>query len=261
MRWMAVGMSAALVSVLASAAWADTVRLKSGRTVSGHVVKQDDAQVIIATSSGSEVVAASDVESISYSSPRFTPRRPSEQALAPPTEAAAVDTALLDRIRTRLLAGPRYVRQTQKVLSLLVEGQQADAGAQAQRAAQHLLPTTSHGAFSPLSALADLVILLGFHSTLLWLSLVLVRERRSVMRIMEFLLLSYCFIMLLMLGIGAAFGQGLSAGLWAEVIGIPLLLLALALLFCWIFALRPAKALAAAVLTAALSAGIETLLA
>ena len=101
MRWMAVGMSAALVSVFASAAWADTVRLKSGRTVSGHVVKQDDAQVIIATSSGSEVVAADDVESISYSSPRFTPRRPSEQTVAPPTGPAAIDTALLDRIRTR----------------------------------------------------------------------------------------------------------------------------------------------------------------
>ena len=260
MRWMAVGMSAALVIVFTSAAWADTVRLKSGRTVSGHVVKQDDAQVIIATSSGSEVVAADDVESISYSSPRFTPRRPSEQTLAPPTEAVAIDTALLDRIRTRLLAGPRYVRQTQKVLSLLVEGQQADAGAQAQRAAQHLLPTASHGAFSPLSALADLVILLGFHSTLLWLSLVLVRERRSVMRIMEFLLLSYCLIMLLMVGIGAAFGQGFSAGLWAEVIGIPLLLLALAALFCWMFTVRPMKALMAWVLAVGVTLGLEMLL-
>lgn len=260
MRWMAVGMSAALINVFASAALADTVRLKSGRTVTGHVVKQDDAQVIIATSSGSEVVAASDVESIRYSDLRLAPRPPSERALAPPTEAVAMDTALLDRIRTRFLAGPRYVRQTQKVLGLLVEGQQADAGAEARRAAQHLLPTTSHGAFSPLSALADLVILLGFHSTLLWLSLVLVRERRSVMRIMECLLLSYCLIMLLMVGIDAALSQGLSAGLWAEVIGIPLLVIALAALFCWMFAVRPVKALAAGLLVAGANLTLQTLL-
>lgn len=252
--------TAVALGTLTATVWADTVRLKNGRTISGHVVKQDDAQVIIATSSGSEVVAASDVGSIRYSDLRFTPRLPSEQALVPPAEAAAIDTTLLDRIRTRLLAVRRYLKQTQKVLSLLVQGKQADAGSEAQRAAQHLLPTTSHGAFSPLSALADLVILLGFHSTLLWLSLVLVRERRSVMRIMEFLLLSYCLIMLLMVGIGLVFRQARSAGLWAEVIGIPLLLLALVLLFCWVCALRPGKALAATVLTAALSAGIETLL-
>ncbi|MBI4003457.1 MAG: cobalamin-binding protein [Candidatus Omnitrophica bacterium] len=252
--------TAVALGTLTAAVWADTVRLKSGRTISGHVVKQDDAQVIIATSSGSDVVAASDVKSISYSDLRFTPRRPSEQALAPPTEAATMDTALLDRIRTRLLAGHRYLQQTQKVLNLLVQGKPVDAGSEAQRAARHLLPTTARGVLSPLSALADLVILLGFHSTLLWLFLVLVRERRSIMRTMEFLLLSYCLIMLLMLGIGAAFGQGLSAGLWVEAIGVPLLLMALAVLFCWMFTVRPLKALTVGLLATGASLGLGVLL-
>lgn len=252
--------TAVALGTLTTAVWADTVRLKSGRTISGHVVKQDDAQVIIATSSGSDVVAADDVASISYSDLRFTPRRPSEQALAPPTEAAAMDTALLDRIRTRLLAVRRYLKQTQKVLSLLVQGKQADAGSEAQRATQHLLPMTARGALSPLSALADVVILLGFRATLLWLVLALLKEQRSFIRITEFLLLSYCLIMLLMLGIGAAFGQGLSAGLRVEVIGVPLLLMALAALFCWMFTVRPVKALTAGVLAVGLTVGIETLL-
>jgi len=179
---------------------------------------------------------------------------------APTTEPVAIDTALLDRIRTRLLAGHRYLQQAQKVLNLLVQGKPADAGAEAQRAAQHLLPTTARGVLSPLSALADLVILLGFHSTLLWLCLVLVRERRSIMRIMEFLLLSYCLLMLLMLGIGAAFGQGLSAGLWVEAMGVPLLLMALAVLFCWMFTVRPLKALTVGLLAAGVSFGLSMLL-
>src|SRR3989338_5790002 len=233
MRWLVIGVSAALVSVFASAAAADTVRLKNGRTITGHVVKQDAAQVIITTSSGSEAVAASDVESIRYSGLRLTPRPPAEQAMAPSAEAAAMDTALLDRVRSRLLAFHRYLEQTQNVLGLLMQGERTAAGIEAHRAAQRLLPTTSHGAFSPLSALADLVVLLGFRSTLLWLSPALIRERRSFIRIMEFLVLSYCLIMLLMLGIEAAFGRGLSAGLWVEAIGIPLLLVALAALCCW----------------------------
>lgn len=246
--------------MFAVAASADTVRLKSGRTITGHVVKQDGAQVVIATTSGSEAVAASDVESISYSDLRFTPRPPAEQAVAPSAKAAAMDTALLDRVRSRLIASHRYLKQTQNVLGLLMQGERTAAGIEAHRAAQRLLPTTSHGAFSPLSALADLVVLLGFRSTLLWLALALVKERRSFIRITEFLVLSYCLIMLLMLGIGAAFGQGLSAGLWIEAIGIPLLLMALAALFYWMFAVRPMKALMAGVLAVGVALGLETLL-
>jgi hypothetical protein len=260
MRWVAIGMSVALTGVLALVVWADTVRLKNGRTITGHVVKQDDAQVVIATTSGSEAVATSDVESINYSDLRFTPRRPSEQVMAPPAAASAMDTALLDRLRTRLFAGPRYVRQTQKVFNLLVAGRQTEAGAEAQRAAQHLLPTTVRGVFSPLSALADLVILLGFHSTLLWLVLALVRERRSFTRITEFLVVSYGLIMLFMMGIGTALEQGRSAGLWVEVVGVPLLLIALAALFCWMFAVRPLKAVSAGLLMVGANLGLGTLL-
>src|SRR3989338_9233780 len=143
MRWLVIGVSAALVSVFASAAAADTVRLKNGRTMTGHVVKQDAAQVIITTSSGSEAVAASDVESIRYSDLRFTPRPPAEQVVAPPAEAAVMDTALLDRIRSRLRVSHRYLKQTQNVLGLLMQGERTAAGTEAQRAAQSLLPSTS----------------------------------------------------------------------------------------------------------------------
>lgn len=260
MRRMTIGMSAALLGVFASVAWADTVRLKNGRTIEGHVVREDQAQIIIAVSGGSEVVAASDVASISYSDLRFTPRPPSDRALAPPTEAAAVDTALLDRIRTRLLAVRRYLKQTQRVAGLLAQGKPAAAGAEARAAAQHLLPTTSHGAFSPLSALADLVILLGFRSTLLWLALVLVKERRSFTRITEFLLLGYCLIMLLMAVIGLACSQILSFGLWLQLIGIPLLAAILMFLFLWIFTLGVRKGLVAITLAVVLSVGSEHLL-
>lgn len=179
---------------------------------------------------------------------------------APTTDSVAIDTELLDRIRTRLLAFPRYLQQTRDVLDLLMQGERAAAGSEAQRAAQWLLPTTARGTFSPFNTLADLVILLGFHSTLLWCILALLKERRSFTPITEFLLLCYCLSMLLMVGLGWVFGQSFSAGLWAEVIGIPMLIVALAFLFCWVFALRPGKALAAAALTAALSLGIAALL-
>jgi len=252
--------TALALGTVTAVVWADTVRLKSGRTITGHIVKQDSSQVIIAVSGGTEVVAASDVDSISYSDLRLIPPQPTEQTLSQPTEAVAIDTALLDSIRARLLAGHRYIHQTRKVLSFLTKGEWSAAGSQAQRAAQWLLPTTAHGAFSPFNALADLAILLGFRATLVWVVLVLVRERRSFTRITAFLLLSYCLVMLLMVGIGLAFSQGFSAGLWVGIIGIPLLIMALAFLFCWIVALRPGKALAVAVLATTLSVGIETLL-
>jgi len=177
------------------------------------------------------------------------------------SQPVAVDMAFLDRIRARLLAVHRYFADTLHVLDLLGQGDRNTAVAEAREAAQRLLPTTSSGTFSPMSALADLVSLLGFWATLLWFVLVLVREQRSFARIAEFLILGYCLIMLLMACLGLAFDHVPSLGLWVEILGIPLVVIALAVLFGWLFVLPPGRALVAMGLAIALSAGVERLLA
>ena len=202
---------AVVIGVLTANAWAETVWLNKGRTISDQPV--------------------------------------------------VVDMAFLDLIRARLLAGHRYFADTLGALKLLGQGDRDTAADEARQAAQRLLPITASGGFSAMSALADLVNLLGFWATLLWLVLVLVRERRSFTRIAEFLVLGYCLIMLLMACLGLAFVQAPSIGLWIEIIGIPLLVTALAVLFGWLFVLPPGRALVAMGLAVALSVGIERLLA
>jgi len=224
------------------------------------VVKQDDAQVIIATSSGSEVVSASDVESMTYDGLRFSPSTPSRQTVSPSQEEVAIDPELLGRVRTRLLAVHRYLKQMQRVLTHLAQGNTDAAGLESQRAAQWLLPTSARGALSPFSALADLVILLWLRAPLLWLVLVLLRERRTLIRILEFLILGYCLVMLLMVVIGLACGQSLPLGIFVELVGIPVLAIVLTFLFLWVFALRVRKGLVALALAVVLNVGIEHLL-
>lgn len=181
-------------------------------------------------------------------------------AFAPSLEEVAIDTELLDRVRTRLLADHRYLHQMQRVLAHLAQGHTDAAGLESQRAAQWLLPTSARGAFSAFSALADLVILLGLRAPLLWLVLVFLRERRPLIRILEFLILGYCLVMLLMVVIGLACSQTLSFGLWLQLIGIPLLAAILMFLFLWIFTLGVRKGLVAITLAVVLSVGSEHLL-
>ena len=171
-----------------------------------------------------------------------------------------IDQAMLERIRARLVASQRFVGRIQQVLVHVSRGERQTAGEEGRQVALRLLPTTHRGIFDPMSALADLIILLGLRAPLIWLALTFVRQQRSFTHILEFLVLAYCVVLLLMAGTGLAFDHALTAGLLFELIGIPVVAGGLLVLFFWLFALELRRGLPALVLALSLNLVAEHLL-
>jgi len=242
---------------LASVAWADTVKLKDGRTIEGQVIKRDAAQVVIEVPGGEASVSADDVESIRYPGPRLEFGSAPVTVSPSPYEPVQVDLAIVEQVRRRLLTLHRFFKQLTQVAIHVSRGQTQQAALQAHRACQWILPTDRHGGFSPASALADLVILLGLRAPLLWLALVIIGESRSFTRIAEFILLAYGVIIGLIVGISAALDRGVELGFMTGSFGSLLTGTALFGVFLWMFGLRARWSLTALLLAVALNVGTE----
>ena len=233
---------------------ADTVRLKNGETVEGDVVRSDSTQVTIVVKGQPQFFSATDVEAVVYSQMRLVP------SAAPPSPASSfqepvkVESALLEAVGGRLRAFQELAKRIRHIVLSLQRGNSWTAIQTAQLTIQEVLPGRN-GHFSPLYALADVLILLGLRAPTIWLALLLIREPRPVMRIAEFLVIAYGLTMLPMV-----WTLGL-ANLWAKVFVFPLVAGVVACLFTWMFALAPPKALLALLLTIGMNVGIEYLLA
>jgi hypothetical protein len=145
------------------------------------------------------------------------------------------------------------MRRAVPILEDVRRGHDPEAIQEAHRAVEGLLPV-HRGHFSPLYALADLLILLGLRGPTVWLALLLMKEPRSFQRIAEFLVIAYGLTMLLM-----ALTLN-SAHLWITLCALPLAFGTLACFFAWMFALPFRRATAAFLLVVAFNLGVEAFL-
>jgi hypothetical protein len=235
-------------------AGADAVRLKDGKTIEGHIVREDSAAIVIVSSGVPHFIARADVEGISRSGARMvTPAAVSEPAAMRPAEPVAIDLTIVERIRARLGKLHATMRAYRNAVAYAVKGRTQLASIEAHLATEGLLPVR-HGRFDPFSALADLLILLGLRAPTLWLSLLLVKQGRSFTRIAELLVIGYGVVML---GMAASL---LSDRLWIHLVNIPVTFGATALLLGWMCDFEPRRAVVALGLAVGLNLGIEHLL-
>jgi len=162
---------------------ADTVHLKDGRTIEGRVIKRDAAQVAIEVPGGEASVPAADVDTIRYTGTRLL-AAPTPVDMTPSLEGPVqVDLQLVQRMRMRLRTLHRFFKQMAQVAIHMSRGETQAAALQIHRACQWILPTTRDGRFDPISALADLIILLGLRTPLLWIALAVIGEQRAFTRL------------------------------------------------------------------------------
>lgn len=244
------GLGLLLLAGASQHAQADVIRLNDGTVIDGQVIRDDDTAVIIVVKGQPQFYPAVDVSAILYNKPFIDvlPRQGRSSATQ-----ALTDQSIVDKIRERLLTFHGFVLRTASAAEYLRWSQIKRAGRAFQRAAQWILPT-HRGYFSPFSALADLLILLGLRAPTLWLALAFIRERRQFLRITEFFVPSYGLLMLLMLYVS------LADAVWIQVVLFPLAIFAIALLFMWMFVLTPGRTLLAFMIAVAMNAGLEALL-
>jgi len=239
--------------LLACPLWADTISLKDGRQIEGHVVRADETQVIIVISSRPEAFAREDVESIRYSRARLIPSVPSPawHAPAPTPGRDVVGEAIVAAVKQRLHTSHEFTRHLRQAWRALRVGDRETVRLETYAAAKHYLPLGKDGSFDPIPALAQLLILLGLRIPVVWLALVLVREPRGFTRIAEFFVPTYGLIVLLM-------ALCLTAANPLLVLGaLFLIFVAVTALFIWMFALPANKALMAITIVATINVGFE----
>lgn len=245
---------------LGLAAWApvtaraDVIRLSNGNTLEGQIIRDDDTAIVMLVNGQPQFFASTDVTAVIYSRLRIASKgggsAEDSRALTP---TALRDTSLVAKLRERLLTYHGFMVRVGTVGEYLRWGQFRRAGVAAQRAAQWVLPF-HRGEFNPFSALADVLILLGLRTPTLWLALLLVGEQRAFTRIMEFFVPSYGLLMLLMAYVTV------TNVLWFQIALFPLAVLGVILLFTWMFALAPGRAVLGYALAVALNVGLEALL-
>ena len=247
----AVGCLALMAAPVAG--WADTVHLKNGNTLEGDVVRSDGTQVTVVVKGQPQFFSTDEVDHVVYSQMRIVPP-PSAPFRVSPTEGPMrVDSALLEAVGGRLRAFHQLANRMRHIVQSLQQGNSWTAIQTAQLTIREVLPVRQER-FSPLYALADLLILLGVRAPTTWLALLLIREPRSAARIAEFLVLAYGLTMLPM-----AWTLGL-ANLWAKVFVFPIVAGVVACLFGWMFSLGPRKTAFAFLLTIGINLGVEYLL-
>lgn len=245
----------ALVVLLghAACACADEVRLKDGRTLEGAIIRRQGDQILMAVAGRTEIIAAADVEAVRYDDLRLVPSPPAAPAAhapAPAIELAKFNATLTEELGQRIKVFPETARSAGRAAQHAWHGATQPALEDVRWAAQRLLPVRG-GGLDPYSALADLILLLGLRAPLLWLALALVRERRSYVRIAEYLALTYLAMMTLL-----AFS--VSAG--DPLVGLGLLgssVVCAGALFLWMFGVSWPRSLAAVTLAAALMLGVD----
>ena len=252
--WGLAGVVGCLVLTAAAAAgWADTVRLKNGNTIEGDIVRSDGTQVTIVVKGQPQFFAADEVESVVYSHLRIIPPPVTSFHGSPAREPARVDSALLTAVGDRAQALHALGRRMRDLIENLQRDDDWAALETAQVTIQEILPIR-HGRFTPLYALADVLILLGVRAPTVWLALLLVKEPRAMIRIAEFLMVAYGLTMLLM-------AWTLSVDVfWVTMLVIPIASGIITCLFAWMFSLRPRRAVSAFLLAVGMNLGIEYLL-
>ena len=244
------------IAVPAAIAQADVIRLSNGNLIEGQILRDDDTAVVMLVNGAPQFFPADDVTAIIYSQLRIAPKSSKGSRVAPGLIGAPqllMDTSLVQKIRERMLTYHGFMMRIGVVAEHLRWQEWSRAGVAAQRAAQWVLPFHKR-VFSPFSALADLLILLGLRAPTLWLTLLLVREPRGFIRIAEFFVLSYGLLMLLMTYVTV------TGVLWFQLALFPLAVLAVAWLFMWMFVLTPGRAMLAYFLAIAMNVALEALL-
>lgn len=235
------------------AACADTIRLKGGRTIQGQIIREDTTQVAIIVSGTVEAYPKSAVEQLSYAHRRLVlPTTPSSSSFKASPETA-VDLTLIEQLQKRLQAFNRFTDRAGRIFEAVRYRKGGEALSEVQEAARETLPL-HRDRFSPLSALADILILLGFRVPALWLALFVVKEPRQFTRIAEFLIPAYGLIMLLM-----AYAW-MTTHFIVALVMFPAAIVVIMLLFTWMFALTPSRALLAFLIAVGSNVLIEYLL-
>src|SRR3989338_356892 len=186
-----------LVSAPPANVSADVIRLSNGSLIEGQIIRDDDTAVVILVRGRPEFYAADDVSAIIYSQLRVAPKGRGASAKGLGVSNPLADISLVAKIRGRLLTYHGFMTRMGIVSEHLRWHEFRRAGVAAQKAAQWILPL-DRGQFSPSSALADLMILLGLRAPTLWLALLLFDERRAFTRIVEFLVAGYGPLVLLL---------------------------------------------------------------
>jgi hypothetical protein len=232
---------------------ADTVHLKDGRVIEGDVVRQDATQVVIVVQGTPQAYPLSDVMVVARSRSRL--HAPTALSMTKPAARPQIRTGvpLVRAIRDRLLAFHTVLDRLQRGTLAVRYEMKRVALEEFRRAAAWRLPLY-RGAFSPQSALADLLILLGVRATALWLSLLLLRQGRPFTRITEFLVVVYGITALCMMV--AFFTQTL----WVAAAAFPAALGAAALLFVWMFGVPLGRASMAMLITLVINLTLEAVL-
>lgn len=251
-RWIfALALAAFLYS---PSVYADVIRLNSGSVIDGQIIRDDDTAIVIVVNGSPQFYPADDVSAIIYSHIRIDPRSAKRSRFGvEASRQALLDTSVIAKIRERMLTYHGFVMRLGTVAEYLRWGDTARAGVAAQRAARWILPF-HHGGFSPFSALADVLVLLGLRAPVLWLALAFVRESRAITRIAEFLVPAYGLLMLLMVYIT------ITPWLAIQLALFPLAVCGVGSLFIWMFALTRGRALLAFSIAVAMNVLVEYLL-
>jgi hypothetical protein len=245
-----------LLLAYAAGASADLIRFKDGRTIRGNIMRRSAGQLMVMVAGELESIAASEIDSITYEEVHLAPAAPErvptlEQQVSKTLEA--FNNTFTEVLRQRVKVFAELARLAHSAVGHLLAGAADRALEDTRLAARQMLPVRG-GDLDPYSALADIVILLGLRAPMLWLSMVLIRERRSYIRIAEYLVLSYLGMMAL---------GSFSAATTDPLTGLALLAAALAWaggLYLWMFGLSWPRSGTALGLAVALMLGADALM-
>lgn len=216
----ALGIGAVLALTCAvSDVRADTVRLKSGRTIEGDIVRQSDEELVVVVNGRPEFFAPSEVDSVTRSNWHLAlPTRPTMGTAPAFDRDLGVDKAFFGLLGGRLQEVHQALAQLPLFLKEVRGHHEATTREMGRHIATLLLPA-SRGKLDLPRFAVDMVLVLLFRAPLLWLVLLSVRGQAPFPNVLAVTCLIYGGLLVGSLLAVLAFERSLLIGLGVVLLG------------------------------------------
>ena len=189
---------------------ADTVRLKSGKTIEGQIIREDGTQLIVLVNNRPEFFSVTEIDAIERSGLHLTLPTTSQSMAQPGSgERVVVDETLLKQIGRRVRTFHECLQQLYEALLSLRTVPSSKALEQIRRAVTPTLPTRG-GIWDPGTVFLDLLIVVLLRAPVVWIASAMVRGQSQFLRAVAFAILAYGLTVLSSVGMTFALAQPLA---------------------------------------------------